>query len=172
MANLVYCPHCGYDLSLSIDKQRKEYESGVCRWCGFDKGFVEFPAEYDDEKLFGEKLTDYMISKRYEVRYVDRWRAVIEFLHIDENPYFDWDAALKAMRSVSAPSKPTEDPRKAEIKKQLMEKIYNQPHCPTCGSTNIKKLDVIDRAVSVGVFGIFSNKINKSFKCKNCGHTW
>ena len=44
--------------------------------------------------------------------------------------------------------------------------------CPTCKSTNIEKIGFAERAVSVGVLGIFSKKINKSFKCKNCGYTW
>lgn len=46
------------------------------------------------------------------------------------------------------------------------------PKCPTCGSTNIKKLDVIDRGLSVGIFGLGSKKINKSFLCRNCKYTW
>ena len=48
----------------------------------------------------------------------------------------------------------------------------NVPKCPTCGSTDVKQLTVKDRAASIGFWGIFSNKINKSFKCNNCGHTW
>lgn len=44
--------------------------------------------------------------------------------------------------------------------------------CPTCGSTRLKKLDVVDRSLSFAVFGFGSNKVGKSFKCKNCGYTW
>lgn len=46
------------------------------------------------------------------------------------------------------------------------------PKCPTCGSPNIRKIDGIERGASIVMFGIFSKKINKTFKCKNCGHTW
>lgn len=46
------------------------------------------------------------------------------------------------------------------------------PKCPTCSSTNIQKIGIGERAVSVYMLGIFSRKINKSFKCKNCGYTW
>lgn len=48
----------------------------------------------------------------------------------------------------------------------------NQPHCPTCGSTNISKIGAVERVGSVAMWGLFSKKINKTFKCNNCGHTW
>ena len=46
------------------------------------------------------------------------------------------------------------------------------PKCPTCGSTNIRKISTGERMVSVGILGLFSKKINKSFKCNKCGYTW
>lgn len=48
----------------------------------------------------------------------------------------------------------------------------NQPKCPTCSSTNVQKIGTGERVASVATFGIFSKKINKSFKCKSCGYTW
>lgn len=48
----------------------------------------------------------------------------------------------------------------------------NKPKCPTCGSTNIKRITGVERAGSVGFFGLFSKKINKSFECNNCKYTW
>ena len=48
----------------------------------------------------------------------------------------------------------------------------NLPKCPACGSLNVKKIGSVERVASVGFFGLFSKKINKSFECKNCGYTW
>lgn len=48
----------------------------------------------------------------------------------------------------------------------------NMPKCPTCGSTNIRKMGGVERGASIAAFGIFSKKINKTFKCGNCGYTW
>lgn len=48
----------------------------------------------------------------------------------------------------------------------------NKPKCPTCSSTNVQKIGTGERMASVAVLGIFSKKINKSFKCKSCGYTW
>lgn len=48
----------------------------------------------------------------------------------------------------------------------------NKPKCPTCQSTDIQKIGTGERIASVAALGIFSKKINKSSKCKNCGYTW
>lgn len=47
-----------------------------------------------------------------------------------------------------------------------------KPKCPTCQSTNVQEIGIGARAISVIMLGLHSNKINKSFKCKNCGYTW
>lgn len=46
------------------------------------------------------------------------------------------------------------------------------PKCPTCQSTNIRKMGGVERGASIFAFGIFSKKINKTFKCNSCGYTW
>ena len=48
----------------------------------------------------------------------------------------------------------------------------NIPRCPTRHSTKIKKIGAFERMASVGFWGPFSKKINKTFKCENCGYTW
>jgi predicted RNA-binding Zn-ribbon protein involved in translation (DUF1610 family) len=60
------------------------------------------------------------------------------------------------------------------IKKHTINKSkeQNMPKCPTCGSTNIRKMGGVERGASIAAFGIFSKKINKTFKCGNCGYTW
>ena len=47
-----------------------------------------------------------------------------------------------------------------------------KPKCPTCGSTNVEKISTLNRAVSIGVAGLASDKIGKQFCCKNCGYKW
>ena len=56
------------------------------------------------------------------------------------------------------------------IQPQTQQK--NIPKCPTCGSTNVRKMGGVERGASIAAFGIFSKKINKTFKCGNCGYTW
>ena len=52
------------------------------------------------------------------------------------------------------------------------QKTGNTPKCPTCHSTNIHKINRLNRGLSISIWGIFSNKINKTYECDNCGYTW
>ena len=45
-------------------------------------------------------------------------------------------------------------------------------HCPYCNSTNVTKIGTVNRAISVGMFGLASSKIGKTHKCNDCGSTW
>lgn len=48
----------------------------------------------------------------------------------------------------------------------------NIPKCPTCSSTNIKKVSGASKAASVVMFGLLSQKVKKTFHCNNCGYEW
>ena len=60
------------------------------------------------------------------------------------------------------------------LKRYREQQAKNKPiiTCPYCQSTNVKKIDFLDRGLSIGLFGLASNKINKSFQCKRCKGTW
>lgn len=58
------------------------------------------------------------------------------------------------------------------IGKAILEEQSRVPKCPTCGSTNIRKMGEVERGASIWAFGLFSRKINKTFKCNSCGYTW
>lgn len=48
----------------------------------------------------------------------------------------------------------------------------NTPHCPTCGSTNIKKISATSKFMGAIGFGLFSKTARSQFECKNCGYKW
>ena len=50
--------------------------------------------------------------------------------------------------------------------------LISQPKCPTCQSTDVHKMSALETGASVAVLGLFSRKINKTFKCKHCGYMW
>ena len=53
--------------------------------------------------------------------------------------------------------------------------IYdNKPviECPTCHSKDVKKVSGTSKALSVAMFGIFSQKVKKQFHCNSCGYEW
>ena len=60
-----------------------------------------------------------------------------------------------------------------QVKQQDQNKLEpNKPKCPHCSSINIASIGTAERVGSIALWGIFSKKINKSFKCNNCGYTW
>lgn len=64
---------------------------------------------------------------------------------------------------------------KTQVKQQENSKKVeedNKPKCPNCHSTNIKPISGTERAMSIIGLGMFSKKINKSFKCLDCKYTW
>lgn len=48
----------------------------------------------------------------------------------------------------------------------------NKPKCPTCNSTNIKKISVTSKATNIAMFGLLGTKRYKTFHCNNCGYEW
>ena len=56
--------------------------------------------------------------------------------------------------------------------RQEAEKLLNKPKCPTCNSTNLKKISTTSKVVNTAVFGLFGTKRHKTFHCNNCGYEW
>lgn len=46
------------------------------------------------------------------------------------------------------------------------------PKCPTCQSTDIKKISTASKAGSVFMWGLLSQKVKKQWHCNNCGSEW
>lgn len=48
----------------------------------------------------------------------------------------------------------------------------NKLHCPTCNSTNIRKIPTGKKISGGLMFGLFSNNVRKTYECLNCGYKW
>ncbi len=48
----------------------------------------------------------------------------------------------------------------------------NTPKCPTCGSTDIKKISTTSKVAGAITFGLLSKTAKSQFKCNNCGYKW
>lgn len=53
-----------------------------------------------------------------------------------------------------------------------MRKPQEGPRCPTCNSTNIKKISATKRVTHGAMFGLFSKTAKSQWECKNCGNKW
>lgn len=53
--------------------------------------------------------------------------------------------------------------------KAVLEEQSRRVSCTYCGSTNVKKIGLLNRAISAELWGLGSKKIGKQFHCNNCG---
>lgn len=66
----------------------------------------------------------------------------------------------------------TLSPAEIARNKQEAQDLLNKPKCPTCNSTNLKKISTTSKVVNTAVFGLFGTKRHKTFHCNNCGYEW
>lgn len=136
-----------YNLS---EKEKDEYEKRIYNICK--------QSEFFDEKKYNKSW-----EKPYNYYYTYR---------------FD---KYEKLTGEKAPTKENHDYHMMLSQKRVAEAVRNYappitpknvPRCPTCQSENIRKIGGLERGASIGLFGLFSKKINKTFKCNNCGYTW
>lgn len=62
----------------------------------------------------------------------------------------------------------------AQYRADLEEKEHPKyvPTCPTCHSPDIEKISGTSKVVDAVVWGLWSKKAGKTFKCRNCGYEW
>lgn len=79
-------------------------------------------------------------------------------LNLMKSDYYEWDRKHKERNQLEA--------------ELSLIKQYTAPRCPHCNSTNIKQISMLNRMISVEIFGLASSKIGKQFECKNCKYKW
>lgn len=52
--------------------------------------------------------------------------------------------------------------------KAILEEQSRRATCSYCGSSNVKKIGLLNRAVSTELWGLGSKKIGKQWHCNNC----
>ena len=55
---------------------------------------------------------------------------------------------------------------------QKYDDTVNQPHCPTCNSTNVSLISTGKKITGGLMFGLFSRNVRNTYKCNNCGYKW
>lgn len=60
--------------------------------------------------------------------------------------------------------------RQAMLAKE--EEDREHPVCPNCKKRKTERITTTSRALSVSAYGLASDEIGKTFKCKNCGYKW
>lgn len=184
---IIICPECGKELSsyakdcIKCGFPIKEYmtENGlvninkefICPKCGFHSaGFGEsgkdniyIKCKYCNTNMIqtdetGDEFVDNFCT--YSVKGEDYFKIFAKKYGGDQ---FSEEAYEDRIRTVK---------RENSARQSTQRQSSNIPHCPTCGSSNIRKIGAGERTASILGLGLFSRKINKTWKCNNCGHTW
>ena len=147
---LCYCEKCGQQSMLY--KSRENLDNKKCLGC----------LETGHFKLIPEKYITWIGGGTVPVLSDESEKEFIENV-IKASPNFDqsaWDRRVYW------------EEYDDNLSERIRQEQANQPKCPYCGSTNISKIGVVSRAVSVGLLGLASSKIGKTHKCNKCGSTW
>lgn len=147
-----YCPKCGQCHFIT-------YESDECLVCKCH--MIETPHEYN--------LTEEKMQNNYEEFEKNEKRLFDEV--INKSPEFDQDLY---------------DHRDERLERNRQQQEFAIEHgkavregrdkgnsygvsCPYCHATNVRKIGVVSRSVSAGIFGLGSSKIGKQWHCDHCG---
>ncbi len=175
-----YCLHCGCIYAESYIY----YENEECSGCGFkliedvDMKEEQFLQLSDSEKDKYE-LKIYDLCKQSE--FFDETTYKKEHSNLRNWYYtFRFDK-YEQLSGEKAFTKENELYHKKEAHKRFNEAMTkyagtirssNVPKCPTCQSTNLRKISTTAKAANTALFGIFGTKRHKTFHCNNCGYEW
>ena len=121
----------------------------VCVQCGNHNSYKLVPDEYIDDYAIKDSLKEQFIenivksSPNFDQACWNR-REAFEEIQNHNNELLENDKANQA----------------------------NVPKCPTCQSTNLKKISATAKVVNTAMFGILGTKRHKTFHCNNCGYEW
>lgn len=153
---LIKCPECGKEIS---DKAKQ------CIHCGYPLEDIKI----NICNINGKKVDlSWMLQ---DVNSMTNPQKLVKEYGLDSH---DAIILYKIVRETKKIPNEYVSEKRNEYNNQVCDMIHqsNIPKCPTCGSTNIEKIGGMERAGSIAMWGIFSKKINKTFKCKKCGYTW
>ena len=165
---LIICPECGKEIS---------DQSKQCIHCGYPISEIVTPHRTDERICIVNGKEIYLHFLLDNIEKKEKFDRLVRTIDCKGT------TAIKIIKEVEETKKIPEtlnfETRTQSLKRQEQEKLQRQqqeqanlPKCPTCGSTNIRKIGSVERGTSIVAFGIFSKKINKTFKCGNCGYTW
>lgn len=143
---LCYCKKCG-----RIAQEEYGESKQICDYCNSIMQYV--PKQF----LIGKR--GIALNNDLKQQFIDEY--------IKSSPEFD--QYLFEHRDKDLFNRRMEDRAILEHGKAILAQT---PKCPSCGSSNISSIGVLDRAVSFGLVGFASSKLGKTHKCNHCGTTW
>lgn len=160
---LKYCRKCG-----NITRKMPWDNNNYCKIC--NSILFEVPDEY--LLVWKNEIDHDTIDQTKQQRFIEE--CVKSSPEFDEQLFNSRDEILakenakydQAMKIGSA-IRQGADPKTA-----FKNNGENLPKCPTCGSSNIKKISTASKIAGATMFGLFSKTAKSQFKCDNCGYKW
>lgn len=157
---LIECPECKSSIS---DK------SDVCIHCGY-------PLKQENINICNINGTNYDLTKELEllikIDYMQGLRNLREIYNLSLADATTLGSIIETTKQIPSEYNSSQREEYRARLKEIEDEKNPKPKCPHCNSTNIFSIGTGERIVSIAMFGIFSNKINKSFQCNNCKYTW
>lgn len=186
------CPYCGkkidYNGNAIIEPTAYEQRVMICPTCGFialsdgyDPENPQMKCQKCNNDMINTKMTGYTYGeacvscRQKEIDQKLRESFVTNNSKFNSEKYNEniQDEKEKELNRMIETGKTIEQER-AEYD-QMQQKIAlnrNKLHCPTCGSTNIRKIPTSKRVTGGILFGLFSGNIGKTFECLDCKYKW
>lgn len=163
------CPVCG-------NRNRSEDRFPICDFCGCEDVIIltddEISEIQNDIRKLPEKAQQKYLTEEPKSDFYKMGIMTTEYIrqkYVFNDPRFSKSKFNERERK--------EEKDYQEFKEQSKRDVaayYGHPtiKCPTCGSTNTRKISGLSKAASVGLFGIFSQKVKHQFHCNSCGYEW
>lgn len=104
---------------------------------------------------------------------VSHWKEIFVKIELSNNPKFNQkqyeiscQRQIERNQRISQNNNQSTNNDDINISQPIQS---NQPHCPTCNSTNIKRISDLRRGIHAVAWGLFSKTARSQFECKNCG---
>ncbi len=144
---LCYCKKCGRIVLFLLDKDKKS-----CDYCNN----IVFP------------IPEQFLSSEYSINEDLKEKFINEY--IKTSPEFDQYLFDTREKNVKQHINDFDKQNSALAHgKEILEEQNRRVKCTYCGSTNVKKIGLFNRAVSTELWGLGSKKIGKQFHCNHCG---
>ena len=159
------CPQCGY-----INFYVNPSKFPICKSCGYEEPIImtmEEMREFEnslntpEKESKNDKVKPVVSTADLQSHEALREKYVYPSEHFSKKAYNDM---LEYDRK--------ERKRLQEYWDTAGRSEQPKPKCPTCGSTDLRKVSVGAKAASVGLFGIFGQKVKKTWHCNSCGYEW
>lgn len=159
------CPRCGY-VNFYVNPSRFP----ICESCGYEDPII---MSMEEMRNFEENLNiPETESKSNKVEPVTSTADLQSHEALREKYVYSSEHFSKKAYNNMLEYDRKERKRLQEYWDTAGRSEQPKPKCPTCGSTDLRKVSVGAKAVSVGLFGIFSQKVKKTWHCNSCGYEW